>query len=207
MAFPSPKFCYFVKPMRTVPEYFAETIYDAIIYGESDANFKEFEGCTFNGCDFSACTFLAVTFIDCIFNDCNFSGAKINFVAFRTVTFNYCQIREVNFAMCDKLIFEIHFNNCNLDLSKFYTLKIKGTTFKDCSMVAVDFMSTDLTGVLFDNCDLYRSEFGKAIANKADFFTSRNYTIDPEKTKIKKAVFSKAEVKGLLFKHDLVLSQ
>ena len=29
-------------------------------------------------------------------------------------------------------------------------------------------MSTDLTEVVFENCDLYRSEFAKAIANKAD---------------------------------------
>jgi hypothetical protein len=60
--------------------------------------------------------------------------------------------------------------------------------------------------VIFDNCDLYRSEFALAIANKANFKTSYNYTIDPTKTKIKKAVFSLAEVKGLLFKHDLIIS-
>jgi uncharacterized protein YjbI with pentapeptide repeats len=72
-------------------------------------------------------------------------------------------------------------------------------------MVAIDFMSTDLTEVVFDNCDLYRSEFAKAIANKANFKTSYNYTIDPSKTKIKKAVFSLSELKGLLFKHDIIV--
>jgi len=66
-------------------------------------------------------------------------------------------------------------------------------------------MATDLTEVLFDNCDLYRSEFTKAIANKADFKTSHNYTIDPTKTKLKKAVFSLAGVKGLLANHDVVI--
>jgi uncharacterized protein YjbI with pentapeptide repeats len=45
---------------------------------------------------------------------------------------------------------------------------MKGTTFTDSSLVAVDFMSTNLTAVLFSNCDLYRSEFEKAIADKAD---------------------------------------
>lgn len=187
-------------------EYFAELEFHNLTYSKDEVNFKEFEGCTFANCDFSNCTFLAVTFIDCIFNDCIFSGAKINYVAFRTVTFNRCQIKEVNFAMCDKLIFEIHFYNCILDFSKFYTLKIKGTTFTNCSIIAVDFMSADLTSVLFDNCDLHRSEFAKAIANKADFKTSRNYTIDPEKTKIKKAIFSKDGIKGLLFKHELVIT-
>jgi hypothetical protein len=47
---------------------------------------------------------------------------------------------EVNFAMCDKFIFEVHFKGVVLDFSKFYTLKMKGTTFTDSSLVAVDFM-------------------------------------------------------------------
>ena len=89
--------------------------------------------------------------------------------------------------------------------SKFYTLKLKGTTFKNCSLIAVDFMATDLTESIFDNCDLYRAEFDKAIANKANFKTSYNYTIDPSKTKLKKAIFSLNEVKGLLFKHEIVV--
>lgn len=187
-------------------QYFLDKEYNNIIYDRDGANFKDFECCVFNNCNFSASTFLAVTFIDCVFNDCIFNEAKINYVAFRTATFNRCEIKEVNFAMCDKLIFEIHFNNCTLDFSKFYTLKIKGTTFTNCSLVAVDFMATDLTSVIFDNCDLYRSEFNKAIANKADFKTSYNYTIDPSKTKLKKAIFALKEVKGLLFKHDVIVN-
>jgi uncharacterized protein YjbI with pentapeptide repeats len=188
-----------------MPEYFLDIEYNNITYGEQEVNLKEFECCTFNNCDFSECLFVAVTFIDCTFNDCLFSGAKINYVAFRTVFFNHCKMEDVNFAMCDKLIFEIHFNDCVLDFSKFYTLKMKGTSFIDCSIIAVDFMGTDLTEVIFDNCDLYRSEFAKAIANKTNFKTSYNYTIDPTKTKIKKAVFSLDGLKGLLAKHDLVI--
>jgi uncharacterized protein YjbI with pentapeptide repeats len=188
-----------------MPEYFLDIEYNNIIYSEEEVNFKEFECCTFTNCNFSQCIFLAVTFIDCTFNDCTFSKAKINYVAFRTVTFNRCEIKEVNFAMCDKLIFEIAFTDCILDFSKFYTLKIKGTSFTNCSLIAVDFMSTDLTEVIFENCDLYRSEFAKAIANKANFKTSYNYTIDPKVTKLKKAVFAFEGLKGLLYKHDIIV--
>lgn len=186
-------------------DYFLEQTYSDVIYDKEEVNFKEFEGCTFNRCDFSRCTFLAVTFIDCVFNDCIFNGSKINYVALRTVTFNECQMKDVNFAMTDKLIFDITFNRCQLDFSKFYTLKIKRTVFTDCSLIAVDFMAADLTEVVFDRCDLYRSEFAKAIANKADFRTSFNYTIDPEKTKLKKARFSLDGVKGLLAKHQITV--
>jgi uncharacterized protein YjbI with pentapeptide repeats len=187
-------------------QYFLDIEYNHLVYDEQEVNLKEFECCTFNHCDFSQCNFIGVIFIDCTFNDCLFSGSKINHVALRSVFFYRCKMEEVNFAMCDKLIFEVHFKECVLDFSKFYALKIKGTTFTDCSIIAVDFMSTDLTEVIFDNCDLYRSEFGKANANKANFKTSYNYTIDPTKTKLKKAVFSLNEVKGLLFKHELIIN-
>jgi uncharacterized protein YjbI with pentapeptide repeats len=190
---------------RFMPEYFLHQEYQNLTYQREELNFKEFEQCTFRHCDFSLCNFISVVFIDCQFFDCNFNGAKINHVALRTVDFYQCQMKEVNFAMCDKLIFAISFTDCVLDFSKFYTLKIKETVFKNCSLVAVDFMSADLTSVQFDQCDLYRSEFDKAIAIKANFKTSCNYNIDPEKTKIKQAVFSLNEVKGLLFKHDIVV--
>lgn len=187
-------------------DYFLEKEYHQITFLEEEVNFKEFEQCVFTQCHFSQCVFVAVTFIDCVFNDCIFDNAKINYVAFRTATFNRCQIKDVNFAMCDKLIFDIAFNNCVLDFSKFYTLKLKGTTFRNCSLIAVDFMKTDLTEVLFDSCDLYRSEFDLAIANKANFKTSFNYTINPEKTKLKKAVFALEGVKGLLANYGVIVT-
>lgn len=183
--------------------YFLDNHYERITYGRDDLNLKEFEDCSFSHCDFSECNFIGVTFIDCTFSHCNFNGAKINHVAFRTVNFNHCAAEEVNFSMCDKLIFEIHFNDCRLDFAKFYTLKINGTTFQDCSMIAVDFMKADLTGVLFDNCDLHKTLFMNSILNKADLRTSYNYTLDPEKNKVKKAIFSLGGVKGLLAKHDI----
>lgn len=189
-----------------MPEYFLDIEYNNRIYGVDEMSFKEFECCTFNNCTFSACNFMDVTFIDCVFNDCIFSKGKINHVALRTVTFNRCEIKDVNFAMCSKLIFEVRFNNCVLDFSKFYALKIKGTPFINCSMIAVDFMAADLTETLFENCDLYRSEFAKATANRANFKTSRNYTIDPKTTKLKKAVFALEGLKGLLYKHEIIVN-
>ncbi len=186
-------------------EYFVDIEYSNKIFEEKFFHIKEFEGCTFNECNLSECLFIGVSFTDCTFNNCFLDQTKIGNVAFRNAIFNNCKIREVNFAMCDKFIFSVTFNECILDFSKFYTLKLKGTTFLDCSLIAVDFMKTDLTEVVFDNCDLYRGEFSKAIANKANFKTSYNYTIDPSQTKLKKAIFSLKEVKGLLHKYDLII--
>ena len=179
---------------------FNNQVFDADFF-----NLKEFEKCVFNDCNLSDFLFIGVAFIDCKFNNCILDKTKIGNSAFRTVIFENCEIKDVNFAMCDRFIFAITFKECTLDFSKFYALKIKSTTFYDCRLVAVDFMATDLTDVIFDNCDLYKCQFDKSIANKTNFKTSYNYTIDPNKTKLKKAIFSKSEVKGLLYKHDLII--
>jgi len=109
--------------------------------------------------------------------------------------------------MTDQVIYEFHFKDCLLDYAKFYALKLRKMQFINCSMIAVDFMGCDLTEVLFDNCNLRlrRAVFIDTIANKADFSTSYDYTFDPEKNKIKKAVFSMDGLKGLLEKYDIVV--
>jgi uncharacterized protein YjbI with pentapeptide repeats len=107
--------------------------------------------------------------------------------------------------MTDQVIFEFHFKDCLLDYAQFYALKMKKMQFINCSMIAVDFMASDLTEVLFDNCNLRRAVFIDTILNKADFSTSYDYTIDPEKNKLKKAVFSTEGLKGLLEKYDIVV--
>jgi uncharacterized protein YjbI with pentapeptide repeats len=66
-------------------------------------------------------------------------------------------------------------------------------------------MQTDLSKTLFDDCDLYQAEFEKAKLEQADFRTSRNYSINPEKTKLKGAYFSLPEAKGLLRKYDILI--
>ncbi len=186
-------------------DYILNTEFKGVVYSENGISYKEYENCIFIDCDFTQCIFLAASFIDCKFVNCNFNGAKINHTSLRTVYFNKCKISDVNFAMIDKFIFEIHFKDCILDFSKFYALKLKGTSFVNTSLVSVDFMAADLSEVEFENCDLYRSEFDKANASKTNFKTSYNYAINPESTKIKKAIFSLEGVKGLLYKYDIIV--
>jgi len=185
--------------------YIIDASIERTIYGAYDIMYKDFERCTFTNCDFTACDFLGVAFTDCSFISCNFSEAKINYVALRDAQFTDCNFNGVNFSMVDSLLFGVGFKDCTLDYAKFYTLKLKGTTFSSCSLIAVDFMSTDLTGVIFDDCNLHKAVFIDAIANNADFTTSYNFSIDPEKNKLKKAKFSKAGLKGLLHKYDIIV--
>jgi uncharacterized protein YjbI with pentapeptide repeats len=90
-----------------------------------------------------------------------------------------------------------------LKLSTFYKLKLKKTRFKGCNLQDVDFSDADLMGSTFDNCDLQRAIFIDTNLEKVDFRSSINYSIDPEKNRLKKAKFSRAEVIGLLDKYDI----
>lgn len=99
--------------------------------------------------------------------------------------------------MCDRLLFEVYFERCRLDFSKFYTLPLNGAQFVECSILAVDFMNANLKEVIFDRCDLHRTEFMGALAQKADFYSSENYNINPSKTKLNKSVFAMSKLAGL----------
>lgn len=105
--------------------------------------------------------------------------------------------------MCEKFIFEIHFEHCDLSYAKFYALQLAKTHFSNCELIAVDFMQANLTQAIFLNCDLFRAEFAKANLTQADLSSSFNYTIHPSSTKIKKAHFSLSGAQGLLHHHDI----
>jgi uncharacterized protein YjbI with pentapeptide repeats len=185
--------------------YIIDAVYNNTVFKGNDIIYKDFEKCNFTNCNFTEAEFTGVAFTDCTFINCNFTEAKINYVAFQDALFTVCNFTGVNFAMVDPLLLSMEFKDCILDYAKFYKLKIKGTQFSNCSMIAVDFMNTDLTEVTFDNCNLHKSVFIDAIANKADFSTSYNFSIDPERNKLKRAIFSEAGLKHLLEKYELVV--
>jgi uncharacterized protein YjbI with pentapeptide repeats len=185
--------------------YIIDKQYSGSIFLENELMYHDFERCTFEDCDFTACDFTGLAFIDCVFIGCDFAHAKINYVSFRDVQFTHCDFSNVNFTMVDSLLFKFSFKDCTLDYAKFYTLKFRNTLFDSCSIVAADFMNADITGVVFSNCNLHKSVFMDTIANKTDFSTSYNYTIDPEKNKLKKAVFSQNGLVGLLTKYELIV--
>jgi uncharacterized protein YjbI with pentapeptide repeats len=95
------------------------------------------------------------------------------------------------------------FEDCQLNLSSFFKLKLKNTRFIKCSLHEVDFTEADLTSSVFENCDLQRTIFSNTILEKADFRTAFNYSIDPEVNRIKKAKFSLPGVLGLLSKYAI----
>ncbi|MES2329184.1 MAG: pentapeptide repeat-containing protein [Bacteroidota bacterium] len=163
----------------------------------------EYEGCEFLNCNFSNTDLSNINFSECHFTGCNLSMAKLVKTSFQDTKFKDCKLLGLHFQDCNAFLFTVDFDNCFLNLSSFYKLKLKKIRFKDCSMHEVDFTETDLSAAILDNCDLLRATFDNTILEKTDFRAAFNYSIDPERNRVKKAKFSTTGISGLLDKYDI----
>jgi fluoroquinolone resistance protein len=158
----------------------------------------EYENCTFDSCVLAGCSLSGSVFIDCEFRNCDLSMANILDTAFREVQFAGCKLLGLHFESCNKFLLSMDFEGCQLNLSSFYKLSLKNSSLREA-----DFAEADLTGATFSNCDLAGALFDHTVLEKADLRTSTNYSIDPEKNRIRKAKFSLPEVLGLLHKYEI----
>ncbi|SHF41362.1 Pentapeptide repeat-containing protein [Mariniphaga anaerophila] len=163
----------------------------------------EYEDCRFLDCDFSNGDLSDCIFVDCEFLGCNLSLAKLTTTTFRDAKFKECKMLGLRFDDCNPFGLAFSFEDCILNHSSLFGIKIKKTIFKNTQLQEVDFTASDLTGSLFDNCDLARATFERTVIEKADFRTSYNYSIDPENNRVRKAKFSVRGIAGLLEKYDL----
>ena len=163
----------------------------------------EYENCTFKNCNFAENDLSNFKFMDCEFIGCNLSLAKIHKTALQGIKFKDCKMLGLRFDTCADFNLSFSFDNCTLNHSSFYKIKIKKTIFKNSQLQETDFTECDVTSSVFDHCDLTNATFAFTILEKADLRTSYNYSIDPEKNRIKKARFSLQGVTGLLDKYDI----
>lgn len=162
-----------------------------------------YENCRFHLCNFSGTNLSGIHFIDCTFNNCNLSTATMNKVVFRDVVFKDCKMVGLHFETCDSFLIAMSFENCQLQLSSFYGMKIKKTPFRNCMLHEVDFTDADLSGSVFEHSDLFKASFYNTNLEGADLRTASNYAIDPEANKIQKSRFALAGLPGLLLKYKI----
>ncbi len=165
----------------------------------------EYEKCTFRNCDLSNSDISEYLFEHCAFIGCNLSLIKLNRTTFRDVNFKDCKMLGLHFENCNKFALSFSFDHCVLNHSSLYQMKLKNTCFKHTLLHEVDLTECDLAGAVFDTCDFSGATFDHTILEKADLRTAYNYSIDPERNRIKKAKFSLPEVVGLLNKYDIVI--
>jgi fluoroquinolone resistance protein len=166
---------------------------------------EEYESCRFIDSVFSNTDLSNRRFADCVFENCDFSLAKISKTVFQNAEFRNCKLVGLHFENVNPFLLSLHFDRCQLDLASFFKLPLKKTRFTGCRLQEVDFSFCDLTGSVFDNCDLSRAVFDNTNLEKTDFRTSYNFSIHPEKNKIKKAKFSAAGIGGLLTAYDIII--
>jgi fluoroquinolone resistance protein len=107
------------------------------------------------------------------------------------------------FEHCNEFGLSFSFENCNLSHCSFYKTKLRGTLFRNVSLNDADFTDADMSDSVFEGCDLEGAEFKNTLLERADFTTAFNYSIDPEKNRIRKARFSLSGITGLLDKYDI----
>lgn len=165
----------------------------------------EYEECRFLHCNFSGADLSQVYFSDCEFVGCNFSMTKLGGTTFSGIQFRDCKLMGLHFEECNRIVFVVAFENCILNFSSFFQLKVRKTVFKNCTLEQTDFTESDLTQSSFLHCNLDRAVFDNSIVEKVDFSTAYNFTINPERNKIKKARFSRDGLSGLLSAYDIVI--
>lgn len=163
----------------------------------------EYESCTFVNCVFRDTSLREVVFIDCQFRGCDLSMADVCGTAFRDVLFTDCKLLGLHFEHANQFLLSVAFAGCQLNLSSFFKLNLKNASFTGCSLQEVDFAETNLTSATLTNCDLSGATFDRTVLEKADLRASYNYSIDPERNRIKKAKFSLPAVLGLLHKYNI----
>jgi len=164
---------------------------------------SEYDSCRFVNCHFENSDLSTIGFIDCGFEDCNLTNAKLNGVSLHDVTFINCKLVGILFNNCGGFTFSPRFEGCQLNLSSFYQVNVSNVVFTKCSLQEVDFTEANLTGCTLTDCDLQRAVFSNTNLEKADLRTAYNFSIDPERNRLKKAKFSIQNVSGLLEKYAI----
>lgn len=164
-----------------------------------------YEGCQFLNGNFSGSDLADFRFLDCTFQQCNLDRVKLINASFSNVKFTDCKMMAIDFEHCHPIMFSIGFENCQLTYSNFFQRKMPETVFKNCNLTEVDFSNTILTNAVFTGSNLSNARFETTDLSKADFRDAFGFIIDPEKNKLKKAIFSLNNISGLLVKYDLVI--
>ncbi|MES2479811.1 MAG: pentapeptide repeat-containing protein [Bacteroidota bacterium] len=185
--------------------YWEELIFENKNFTEQPLSIGEYVHCTFINCNFANVNLSHFIFDQCHFDTCNLSSIQINQTAMREVSFINSKMLGVHFDSCNPFLFAVSFDKCILNLSSFYKVKLKGIKFISCSLHEVDFTESDLTNSSFENCDLLQAVFDSSILEKADFRTAINFSINPERNRIKKAKFSVQGLSGLLQHLDIYI--
>lgn len=166
---------------------------------------QEFEQYHFIGFDLSQADLSGRRFSECLFENCNLAGATVANTSMQNVAFDGCKLLGLQFTACRDMLFDVHFDKCQLDYASFWGKVMPNTRFIGCSLQEADFTRTNLTGALFQECHLRGAVFSQTCLVGADFLTAQSVVLDPELNDVKQARFALQSLPGLLGKYGLVI--
>lgn len=163
---------------------------------------KTFESCVFESCDFTEAFFDGCTFKDCQFRKCKLTAVNVRNSSFSEVQFYESKVLGVDWTKAYwrglQLGAPLFFEECLLNASSFYGLKLSGIVIEDCRAHDVDFREATISRGRFTGTDLTNSLFVNTNLTGADFNGATNYDIDVKKNTIKNAIFCRYEAVSLL---------
>ncbi len=182
-------------------DYFTDINFEGNEYADPPSG--EFENCTFTNCAWSGKSLYQNIYTNCRFIDCDLSNIRVSNTTFTDTEFTNCKMMGIRFDECNEYLFSAQFTSCRLDLSSFFGRSMKRTPFNSCSLKECDFTNTDLFETVFDHCDMTNAIFENTNLAKCDFRTAEHFILDPEKNRLKNAIFSVHNVEGLLVKYQV----
>lgn len=165
----------------------------------------EVECIRFEQCDLSGRDLSHVVFIECDFRDCNLSNASLKGASFRECSFHSCKLTGLRFDDCFPFLQPPLFENCDLTLASFVSMKMPSVHFTQCRLQETDFSQSVLIGAVFAECNLEGAIFESTDLSKANIETSYNYSIDPERNKVKQLTVSGDNLSGFLDKYKMII--
>lgn len=174
-------------------------------YSEKGLALGEYENCGINQCSFVSADLSCFTFSECVFENCDFSMPLLKNTTFRDVSFNICKLLGLGFDQCNPFLLWFSFEESILDFSSFYGLKLKKINFSSCKLEQVDFSEADIRNSVFDTCELSGAVIENTILENSDFRTAHNFSIDPERNRIRNAKFSATNIAGLLDRFSITI--
>jgi fluoroquinolone resistance protein len=165
---------------------------------ENSLKIAQYELCVFNNIDFKGFNLSESKFVECDFVDCDLSLVSLTGSMFQVVHFKRCKMLGLFFETVKPFLFQVRFDNCNLESSSFAGVNLERTIFAECKLVGVDFTEANVSKGIFNECDLLNATFLNTNLTKTNLQTAHNFSIDIRSNQVNKAVVSNTNLEGFL---------
>lgn len=137
------------------------------------------------GAKLGGSTLIRWIFEDCRFTHCDMSNINLDDVVFQNCHFEDCRLLGIDWRRAKSLNLQLSFSHCQLSLSNFSGMHLKGLSLKHSDCSDVDFCETDLRNADFQDAQVKGALFERTRLESADLSSSHDVVIDPGNNAVK----------------------